>query len=133
MRRALLIVAKAPVPGRTKTRLVPPLSAENAAQLYRGFLLDGVTTGLELGWECVSIIHPAGQRELLADLLPSRVRLVEQSGTGLGDALASAFERHLAQGFSRVVLISSDNPTLPIEPIHEACAALDDHDLSIGP
>ncbi len=133
MRRALLIVGKAPVAGRTKTRLVPPLSSEEAADLYRGFLLDSVSLGLDLGWERVSVVHPAGSRQLLADVLPPRVTLVEQSGHGLGDALASAFDRHLAEGFSKVVLISSDNPTLPVEPIGDACAALDDCDMSIGP
>jgi rSAM/selenodomain-associated transferase 1 len=133
MRRALLIVGKAPVPGLTKTRLVPPLSAEEAADLYRGFLLDSVSLGLELGWERVSVIHPAGSRQALDALLPPHVTLVEQSGHGLGDALSSAFERHLTEGFRRVVLIGSDNPTLPLEPIRQACLALDDHDLSIGP
>src|SRR5438552_13039814 len=80
MRRALLIVGKAPVPGRTKTRLVPPLSAEEAAELYRGFLLDSVSLGLDLGWERVSVVHPAGSGPALADLLPAEVALVEQSG-----------------------------------------------------
>jgi len=133
MRRALLIVGKAPVPGQTKTRLVPPLSPEEAADLYRGFLLDCVSLGLDLGWERVSVVHPAGSGQLLAELLPPRVTLVEQSGHGLGDALSSAFEGHLADGFDRVVLIGSDNPTVPLDPIRAACKALDDHDLSIGP
>jgi rSAM/selenodomain-associated transferase 1 len=130
MRRALLIVGKAPVPGRTKTRLVPPLSPDEAAELYRGFLLDCVSLGLELGWERVSVIHPAGSGDVLAALLPTRALLVEQAGHGLGDALSSAFARHVGEGFQRVVLIGSDNPTLPIRT---ACAALDEHDLSIGP
>jgi rSAM/selenodomain-associated transferase 1 len=133
VRRALLIVGKAPEPGRTKTRLVPPLSPNEAAELYRGFLLDCVSLGLALGWERVSVVHPAGSSQLLADFLPPAVTLFEQPGQGLGDALSSAFDRHLAEGFAKVVLIGSDNPTLPIEPIQEACAALDDHDLSIGP
>jgi rSAM/selenodomain-associated transferase 1 len=133
MRRALLIVGKAPVPGQTKTRLVPPLSPAEAAELYRGFLLDSVSLGLDLGWERVSVIHPAGSGQVLGELLPPRVTLVEQSGDGLGDALSSAFDRHLAEGFRRVVLIGSDNPTLPLAPIREACAALDDCDVSIGP
>jgi rSAM/selenodomain-associated transferase 1 len=133
MRRALLIVGKAPVPGRTKTRLVPPLSPDEAAELYRGFLLDCVSLGLELGWERVSVIHPARSGDVLAALLSAQVTLVEQAGHGLGDALSSAFEHHLAEGFQRVVLIGSDNPTLPLEPIRAACAALDEHDLSIGP
>jgi rSAM/selenodomain-associated transferase 1 len=133
MRRALLIVGKAPEPGQTKTRLVPPLSPDEAADLYRGFLLDCVGLGLDLDWERISVVHPVGSRDALADLLSPRVTLVEQSGHGLGDALSSAFERHLAEGFDRVLLISSDNPTLPLAPIREACAALDNHDLSIGP
>jgi uncharacterized protein len=133
MRRALLIVGKVPEPGRTKTRLVPPLTAEEAADLYRGFLLDCIDLGLDLGWEQVSVIHPIGGRQPLADLLPPEVTLVEQSGNGLGDALSSAFERHLAEGFQRVVLISSDNPTLPLERIQAGCAALGNHDVSIGP
>src|SRR5438105_11821830 len=133
MRRALLIVAKPPQPGRTKTRLVPPLTPDEAAELYGGFLLDCVSLGLNLGWERVSVVHPAGDRQALADLLPPSVSLVEQLGIGLGAALSSAFERHLADGFLRVVLISSDNPTLPLDPIREACDALGDHDVSIGP
>src|ERR1700687_2102729 len=102
MRRALLIVGKAPLPGRTKTRLVPPLSPDEAADLYRAFLLDSVSGGLDLGWERVSAVPPAGARQPLADLLPPRVTLVEQAGHGLGAALASAFDRHLAEGFEEV-------------------------------
>src|SRR5438045_1096854 len=114
MRRALLIVGKAPLPGRTKTRLVPPLSPESAAELYRGFLLDCVSLGLDLRWERVSVVHPAGAHQVLADLLPPRVTLVEQSGHGLGDALSSAFDRILVEGFLKVVLLGSASTTLPL-------------------
>jgi rSAM/selenodomain-associated transferase 1 len=133
MQRALLIVGKAPQAGSAKTRLVPPLTFADAAALYRGFLLDSVALGLDLGWQRVSVIHPVGQRQALADILPASIRLVEQRGLGLVGALSSAFETHLAEGFERVVLIGSDNPTLPRAPIDEACAALDEFDLTIGP
>jgi glycosyltransferase A (GT-A) superfamily protein (DUF2064 family) len=49
MSRALVIVGKAPQAGLTKTRLIPLLTATGAADLYRGFLLDAVGLGLELG------------------------------------------------------------------------------------
>src|SRR5260221_5300928 len=116
MQRALLIVGKAPVPGRTKTRLVPPLSPEEAAELYRGFLLDCVSLGLELGWERVSVIHPAGSGDVLAALLPPQVLLVEQAGHGLGDALSSALAHQLPEGFQRVGLIGSEHPHVPLSP-----------------
>jgi rSAM/selenodomain-associated transferase 1 len=133
MRRALLIVGKAPQAGSAKTRLVPPLSPADAAILYRGFLLDSVALGLGLGWDRVSVVHPTGHRQALAEFLSEPVRLFEQRGRALVNALASAFESHLAEGFDRVVLIGSDNPTLPRAPIDEACAALDEFDVSIGP
>jgi uncharacterized protein len=127
------VVGKAPIPGTTKTRLLPALSAEQAATLYRGFLLDALQLGLDLSWDQVSVIHPRGAGPLLHDLLPSGVHLLEETGSGLGEALAHAFQWHFAHGFDRVVLIGSDNPTLPPEPVHEACAALDRCDASLGP
>jgi uncharacterized protein len=133
MRRALLIVAKAPAAGVTKTRLVPPLSADDAAALYAGFLLDCVGVGLELGWERVSVVHPHGARPALARLLPPQVCLLEQPGRGLADALSHGFSTHLAEGFVNVVLIGSDNPTLPSSLVQAAGVALDSHGLSIGP
>jgi rSAM/selenodomain-associated transferase 1 len=133
MRRALVIVGKPPEPGFAKTRLVPPLSAEAAAALYRGFLLDSVGLGHALGWERITVVHPRGGGPALAALLPRGVCLLEQFGQGLANALTQAFTTHLADGFDRIVLISSDNPTLPARFIEQACAALDTHDVSIGP
>ena len=137
MRRALIVVGKAPTAGNTKTRLVPPLSPQAAAELYRGFLLDTFELADRLDWECISLVHPRGDASRLAELLAdcrAPVQLLEQRGQGLGDALASAFEHHLAGGYDAAVLIGSDNPTLPREPIQLACQNLrDDADLTVGP
>ena len=136
---ALVIVGKAPEPGRTKTRLSPPLTLEQGARLYAGFLLDTVALGVGLGWGGVTLIYPPrpGAAEELSRLLPpelgARVRLQPQPGEGLGAALAGAFSSHLAEGFARVVLIGSDNPSLPPALVEEARAGLADHDLVIGP
>ena len=135
MRRALVLPGKAPRAGRAKTRLSPPLSLEQAAHLYRAFLLDSVSLALGLGWDRVTVIYPPdpGAEHELAALLPAGVCLQPQPGEGLGPALASAFESHLAAGFARVVLIGSDNPTLPGTLVEAASQALDDHDLVVGP
>jgi glycosyltransferase A (GT-A) superfamily protein (DUF2064 family) len=182
MPRALIVVGKAPAAGSTKTRLVPPLSAQDAADLYRGFLLDTLELAASLGWERTSVVHPRGDGPALAALLremselpqeldtqthsaggvgrrqaqvsrvddipfgsegwlsserasgDTHVRLLEQSANGLGDALAYAFERHFAAGFDTAILIGSDNPTLSVEPVKHAHAALQGGaDLAIGP
>src|SRR6059058_5148639 len=83
VRRGLIVVGKAPVAGMTKTRLVPPLTAVQAAALSRGFLLDAISLGLSLEWERVTLIHPGGSRESLRELVPANVQLVEQQGEGL--------------------------------------------------
>jgi rSAM/selenodomain-associated transferase 1 len=134
MRRALIVVGKAPVPGRTKTRLVPPLSNEDAARLSSAFLLDTLRTALSLGWERTTLVHPRGQAEALRGLVDPRVALLEQPRDGLGEALAYAFEHHFEAGYERVTLIGSDNPTLPVEPILAANTALEaEADLTLGP
>jgi uncharacterized protein len=135
MRRALVIVGKAPRPGRTKTRLVPPLSHDEAAALSRAFLLDTIETGLSLAWERVTVVHPALQDEadLVRRVVPPHVRLCAQAGVGLGDALRGAFATHFAEGFERVVLVDSDSPTLPPSILEAACAELDGNDVTIGP
>jgi len=135
MRRALVIVGKAPRPGRTKTRLVPPLSHDEAAALSSAFLLDTVETALSLGWERVTVVHPAlaDESDLLRRVLPVQVGLAAQAGLGLGDALRGAFAAHFAEDFERVVLVDSDSPTLPRAILEAACAELDRADVTIGP
>jgi uncharacterized protein len=134
MRRALIVVGKAPLAGSTKTRLVPPLSPEAAADLYRGFLLDTLEMATSLTWERTSLVHPRGDGAQLAQLVgTSTVQLLEQRGEGLASALISAFEHHFAIGCDLAVLVGSDNPTLPSAPVHEACHALQHGaDLTVG-
>src|SRR5687768_5564995 len=135
MKRSAIVIGKAPQPGRTKTRLTPPLTPDEAAALYEAFLVDCVSIAFRVQWERVSVIYPpvAGARATLERLLPRATRLIAQPGAGLAAALSGAFEGELAGGMDRVVLIGSDNPTLPKEIVEEACARLGDHDVVIGP
>jgi rSAM/selenodomain-associated transferase 1 len=128
MRRALVIVGKAPEPGRAKTRLVPPLTDIEASELARAFLQDTCAMALGLGWEHVSLIHPPGATRMLDTL---GVRLVPQRGEGLGDALAGAFAEHAA--FEQTVLIGSDTPDLRAELLERASQELASSEAVIGP
>lgn len=133
MRRAIIVLGKAPVPGAAKTRLVPPLTPDDAAALYRGFLLDTLGLAHHLEWEETTLVHPRGDGDVLASLCEG-VNLLEQPENGLGRALAFAFSHHFERGFENIVLIGSDNPTLPMEPICSAAATLQTaSDLAIGP
>ena len=132
--RLLLIMAKTPQPGAVKTRLCPPLTPGLAADLYRAFLRDTLALGAGLADTTVGVVYPptADDRALRALLPPGAVAWAQQ-GQGLGAGLSGAFARAFAEGYRRVVVMSSDSPTLPAAVLAEAFAALDRHDVALGP
>lgn len=130
----IVVVAKAPAVGKVKTRLCPPLTFEEAATLYTGFLLDTVEIALCVSGCAVKAVCPSERDATqLREILPGRVDYIVQPGEGLTAALAYSFEESLASGFDKVFCISSDNPTLPVSYLQEAVAALDQADLTLGP
>lgn len=131
---AMVVVSKAPVAGKVKTRLCPPLTHEQAATLYTGFLLDTLAIAAEVvPIEAVRMVCPSqADAEALRDLA-SGAEFIVQSGEGLSMALTEAFQSCLTQGFSKVFCISSDNPTLPAAYLKQAIVALDTHEVVLGP
>src|SRR5207245_11779406 len=88
MSNALVIVAKAPVVGQVKTRLCPPLSAAEATELFRCFLVDTVERACTLPDTQVCLAFaPADSEALFRALLPFPLRYLPQRGNGLGERL----------------------------------------------
>jgi hypothetical protein len=110
-------MAKAPRPGKVKTRLSPPLTPEQAAELNTCFLGDTTANiaGLAEEAACAGVISytPVGDEYLFEGLLPQGYRLVPQRGEGFGERLLMTAQDLLACGFSSVCLIDSDSPTVP--------------------
>lgn len=125
---ALAIMAKAPRPGRVKTRLSPPLSPEQAAAINNCFLRDTTTNIASLAKDggCAGVISytPVGDEHLFEGLLPQGYRLVPQRGDGFGERLLTTAQDLFACGFSSVCLIDSDSPTVPREAFAMAVDAL---------
>ncbi|MFN2244316.1 MAG: TIGR04282 family arsenosugar biosynthesis glycosyltransferase [Anaerolineae bacterium] len=130
----LIVVAKKPVPGRTKTRLCPPLSPDAAADLYRCLLLDtlGLMQRLESADHSLAYT-PTSARDYFARLLPNGFRLLAQQGADLGERLSYALGQHFELGYQRVVIMNSDGPTLPLACLQDAFAGLDRADVTLGP
>jgi len=134
MDNALIVVAKKPVPGRTKTRLCPPLTPQAAADFYRCLLLDtlALVNRLKIADSSVAFT-PDGACPYFRSLAPSGFRLVPQRGVDLGERLANALDHHFRLGYQRVVIMNSDGPTLPLGCLEEAFAGLDRADVTLGP
>jgi hypothetical protein len=132
--RALIIVAKEPVPGQTKTRLCPPFRLESAAAFYRCLLLDSLALISRLeNADHIIAYAPPGAHGYFKRLAPEGFALVAQVGKNLGERLANALGHHFDQGYERVVIMNSDGPTLPLAHLEEAFSGLDRADVTLGP
>ena len=133
MDAALIVVAKKPEPGFTKTRLCPPLTTVEASEFYRCLMLDTLDLAAKL-----NIAHhtlactPPGSLHYFKNLVPDGFRLVEQQGADLGERLTNALAQHFELGYHRVVIMNSDGPTLPLSYLQEAFSGLSHADITLG-
>ncbi len=135
-RYAIAVMAKAPRAGQVKTRLVPPLSQEAAAELYRCLLLDKLLqVGQLSGIDPYLAYTPVEARQSMLSLAPQAFTLIPQVGSDLGDRLHRLSAILLERGYGGVILIDSDTPTLPTNYLLEAIARLqvETSDVVLGP
>ncbi|HEX6000867.1 MAG TPA: TIGR04282 family arsenosugar biosynthesis glycosyltransferase [Hyphomicrobiaceae bacterium] len=125
---AIAVMAKASTPGRTKTRLVPPLTHDEAAMLNTAFLRDTADNILSAAaladvrpWVAYA---PAGSEAFFRAHLPEAFGLIETGAPTLGDCLGHAAAMLLGAGHDAVCLINSDSPTLPVAYLVMAATAL---------
>jgi rSAM/selenodomain-associated transferase 1 len=129
-------MAKAPEAGHVKTRLVPPLSQEAAAELYRCLLLDKLLQVGQLSEVDPYLAYtPAESRPLMLSLVPEPFTLIPQAGSDLGERLHRLSAILLERGHPAVLLIDSDTPTLPTAYLVDAITRLTDEtaELVLGP
>jgi rSAM/selenodomain-associated transferase 1 len=115
----MIVLAKPPLPGRVKTRLVPPLTPEEASRFAGAFLQDLLRTLQQIAERMparVTVALPEGARgESLEGLIPEGVALVGQGAGGLGRRLARVARESAARGAAPIALVGGDHPDLPGE------------------
>ena len=121
---ALAVMAKAPRPGKVKTRLSPPLNPDQASALNICFIRD-TTENIQQVTEASNssglvVYTPIGDESAFDALLPSGFQLLAQRGDGFGERLLHASEDLFSCGFSAVCLIDSDSPTMPQDALLQA-------------
>ena len=139
---ALAVMTKAPQAGRVKTRLVPPLTPEEAAELNKCFLRD---TTAAISNACsrrpvgdarashseaataargIAVYTPVGAESAYTDVLPADFSLLPQRGDEFGERLYFAVEDLFKCGFDSLCLIDSDSPTVPAKNFEQAIELL---------
>ncbi|HEX9743537.1 MAG TPA: TIGR04282 family arsenosugar biosynthesis glycosyltransferase [Nitrospiraceae bacterium] len=132
---ALIIFAKAPVPGQVKTRLCPPLTPDEAASLHGSVVLDMLERSRGAAAMDRFLACSPSSDHVFFKILEERhgVRLITQTGDDLGARMARAMADAFAGGYRHVLVIGTDLPTLPASTFGDAVKLLAAHDLVLGP
>ena len=136
---SILVFARAPEPGKVKTRLAAHIGVEAAARLYAAMLKDTLKLAQEAAALCEAKVIVAytpddafepGPYSLLKFWDGERI---PQIGNDLGEKMQRAIQNCFSQGATKVVTIGSDKPDLLPSSIQSAFEQLETHDLVFGP
>lgn len=132
-RCALVVLAKAPLAGLAKTRLIPALGADGAARLAAWLLERTMHAAFDSGLDPVELCAaPDSTHPAIAAWAARGARLAEQGEGDLGARIARAFARAFTSS-PRVLLIGTDAPRLDAPLLREAARALEAHDAVFVP
>ena len=120
----ILVLAKEPVPGRVKTRLQPPLTTVQAADVAAAALHDTLSAADTTGaTDRVLALEGA-----VGPWLPEGWRVIEQRGRTFPERLAAAW----CEQPGPTLQIGMDTPQVTTSQLDDAMAFLDEHDCVLG-
>jgi rSAM/selenodomain-associated transferase 1 len=135
---AVVVMARYPRKGQTKTRLARSIGEETTVQLYRAFLADIAHhlagSAIDLYWTYTP--SDVDYDALIAELSPALARYTRsfpQQGADFGARLHHAFIWAANKGYKKIIIIGSDSPHIRREMITQAQDALDVADVALGP
>jgi len=125
---AIAVMAKASQPGRTKTRLVPPLTHEEAAAFNTAFLQDVagnlIAASVKADIAGYMAYGPPGSEPFFEAILPGEIGLIESWQPNFGDCLFRAAAVLLGSGYACACVLNADSPTLPTSLLVETAERL---------
>ena len=134
MAACIIAFVKNPVPGQVKTRLIPHLSAAQAASLYQAFLVDwcNALSTISAAHRIIAYTPPEGLNALQT-LIGEAPVYIPQQGETLGERLIAAARWACDRNYTKFLFVGSDSPTLPIQYVEHALGLLESRDVVIGP
>ena len=137
MKEHLIVFTRYPEPGKTKTRLIPALGAQGAADIQRQMTEYTVSQAKELQnlrSVSVEVRYDGGNRQLMQDWLGYDIVCRSQGKGDLGSRIARSHQFAVKTGIDYVVIIGTDCPRLNAEVMAQAFQQLHlAHDLVLGP
>ena len=135
MRRTLVVMANAPIPGEVETGLCPPLSPDDAAGIYESFLMDTLEKAASVPDTHLVIYYtPDEALSVFREIVPCASGFLLQDGESTAEKLNYCFEQMCEPGVS-VVVVGTNSPTLPARSLELAFDVLasGEVDVVFGP
>lgn len=133
MNRALIIFTRVPIPGQTKTRMMPEVSAAGCARIHTCFLQDIRRECRKTNADIYICYTPKEKQEKLYPVFGSGVHYFPQEGYGLGERMYRAIRRVLNGGYDSCILMGADVPEVKAEYLNRAFRMLESRDIVLGP
>lgn len=130
---AIIIFTRIPVPGKTKTRLMPCYSPLECAKLHGYFLKDIFTECKKVDKDIYIYYDPEGNVEVLKKILGNGRVYEEQVGEDLGLRMHHAIQEVLKKGYKKCILVGADVPSLECKQLIESFELLNEKDVVLGP
>lgn len=134
MKRAIIIFTRIPLPGKTKTRMMPALSGRKCAALHTCFLKDIYAACRKADADIFVDYTPedADRVNVLKDIFGGEVSYFIQEGDTLGERMYQGIRYVLDQGYQSCVLIGTDIPEIRGEQIRRAFEVLEEREIVFG-
>lgn len=133
MPNALILFTMLPMTGKTKSRLMPFLSAGECVCLYKCFLKDIWQKAGAVDADVYVFYAPRDSGGQIRSLLGEEVIALPQHGDDLGQKMKNAIGAVLRLGYGKVVLMGTDIPHIHTETIQNAFGNLEQKDIVIHP
>lgn len=133
MKRAVIVFTRVPVPGQTKTRMMPYFSPKECARLHESFLKDIASECEKTNADIFVCYTPQKGRNYLEKIFQNARGYMVQTGEGLGERMYQAIECVLQKGYDSCVLIGTDVPEVKNSDLDYAFRLLDVNDVVFGP
>lgn len=131
--KALIIFTRVPLPGKTKTRLMPFLNGDECAALHTCFLKDIYQKAEKTDAAVFVFYTPEDEKKLLGEILGTEDNFFPQEGEDLGERMKNAIDHVLSEGYEKAILVGTDIPQMEESAWEQAFDALDEYDIVIHP
>ncbi|MEK6776332.1 MAG: TIGR04282 family arsenosugar biosynthesis glycosyltransferase [bacterium] len=132
--RSILIFAKEPRPGFVKTRMCPPWSPLQAAELSLCFIRDTLLAASRVQDASPYLfVDPPEAISFFRDIAPAGFVIIPQQGDGFTERCAHSVKEAFRRGHTEIVQIGTDTPQIRAEHIEAAFGLLVEYNIGFGP